>query len=127
MELSAAEAMALEPELRCTRALLSPSTGVVDSHAYMAALLGSAENNGAVLALSTPVLARPAITCRTHWTLTGHSLDTLDTYWTLARPAITCRTSTITKLTTLPGLHSDNYAPFWVKFPPPSTSTRFIF
>lgn len=30
--LSAAEASALEPQLRCTAALLSPSTGVVDSH-----------------------------------------------------------------------------------------------
>ena len=30
--LSAAEAMAMEPNLRCTAALLSPRTGIVDSH-----------------------------------------------------------------------------------------------
>lgn len=40
--LSAAQARALEPELACTRALMSPSTGIVDSHALMQALLGDA-------------------------------------------------------------------------------------
>jgi len=38
--LTAKEAMALEPELKCTGALLSPSTGIVDSHGYMLALEG---------------------------------------------------------------------------------------
>jgi L-2-hydroxyglutarate oxidase LhgO len=37
-------------------ALLSPSTGIVDSHAFMAALLGDAEAHGAMLALNTPVV-----------------------------------------------------------------------
>jgi L-2-hydroxyglutarate oxidase LhgO len=55
-ELSAAEALALEPALACTGALLSPSTGIVDSHAFMLALLGDAEDAGAVLALRSPVL-----------------------------------------------------------------------
>jgi len=49
--LTAAEACAFEPALRCTGALLSPSTGIVDSHAYMLALLGEAEAHGALLAL----------------------------------------------------------------------------
>lgn len=49
-------ARALEPELRCVAALLSPSTGIVDSHALMLALLGDAERQGAVLALRSPVL-----------------------------------------------------------------------
>ncbi len=48
-------ARALEPEVRCVAALLSPSTGIVDSHAYMLALLGDAEQRGAVLALRAPV------------------------------------------------------------------------
>ena len=55
--LSAAEAQALEPELRCTAALMSPSTGIVDSHELMLALLGEAEQHGAVVALNAPVLS----------------------------------------------------------------------
>jgi L-2-hydroxyglutarate oxidase LhgO len=52
--LSAAAACALEPALACAGALLSPSTGIVDSHGLMTALLGDAENAGALLALRTP-------------------------------------------------------------------------
>lgn len=40
-------AVKLEPSLRCHAALLSPSTGIVDSHALMLALLGDAEFHGA--------------------------------------------------------------------------------
>ena len=54
-EISAAEAMAMEPALACEGALLSPSTGVVDSHGFMLALLGEAEAHGAMLVLNTPV------------------------------------------------------------------------
>ena len=54
--LSAAEARALEPELTCVRALLSPSTGIIDSHALMLALQGDAERHGAVVAFQTPVV-----------------------------------------------------------------------
>lgn len=50
-------ARALEPGLRCDAAILSPSSGIVDSHGLMLALLGDAENNGGVLALSSPVAA----------------------------------------------------------------------
>ena len=53
--LGAAEAQALEPALHCTAALLSPSTGVVDSHAYMLALQGEAEAAGALFAFLSPV------------------------------------------------------------------------
>jgi L-2-hydroxyglutarate oxidase LhgO len=42
-----AEARRLEPALRCDAALVSPSTGIVDSHALMLALQGDAENHGA--------------------------------------------------------------------------------
>ena len=49
------DARALEPELECVAALLSPSTGIVDSHALMIALLGEAEQHGATLALQSPV------------------------------------------------------------------------
>ncbi len=54
--LDAAEARALEPNLACTGALLSPSTGVFDSHAYMLALQGEAEADGALFVFNSPVL-----------------------------------------------------------------------
>jgi L-2-hydroxyglutarate oxidase LhgO len=54
--LSAAEAVALEPNLRCTSALLSPVTGIIDSHAYMLALQGDAENAGAACVFHSPVV-----------------------------------------------------------------------
>jgi hypothetical protein len=44
----------MEPALECASALWSPSTGIVDSHAYMTALLGDAERAGAALRLLTP-------------------------------------------------------------------------
>jgi L-2-hydroxyglutarate oxidase LhgO len=47
-------ARALEPALQCVAALQSPSTGIVDSHAYMLALQGDAEDHGAVLAMHSP-------------------------------------------------------------------------
>ncbi|MBE0475357.1 NAD(P)/FAD-dependent oxidoreductase, partial [Rhodoferax sp.] len=53
--LSAEEARQLEPQLVCEAALLSPSTGIVDSHALMLALLGDLENAGGVLALNSPL------------------------------------------------------------------------
>jgi L-2-hydroxyglutarate oxidase LhgO len=53
--LTAAEARALEPELRCVAAYLSPSTGVIDSHALMLALQGDAEARGAMIAFRSPV------------------------------------------------------------------------
>ena len=53
--ISAAEAQALEPALRCDAALLSPSTGIVDSHGFMLALQGDMENAGGLLALCSPV------------------------------------------------------------------------
>jgi L-2-hydroxyglutarate oxidase LhgO len=49
-------AQALEPALHCEAALFSPSTGIVDSHAYMLALRGNAEEAGAAFAFHTPLL-----------------------------------------------------------------------
>jgi L-2-hydroxyglutarate oxidase LhgO len=53
--LSGAEACALEPALSCVGALLSPSTGIIDSHAYMLALRGDAEAAGALFAFHAPL------------------------------------------------------------------------
>ena len=54
--LSGAEARGLEPALNAERALLSPSTGIIDAHAFMLALQGDAEAHGATIAFETPVL-----------------------------------------------------------------------
>jgi L-2-hydroxyglutarate oxidase LhgO len=51
--LSAAEAQALEPALHCHAALLSPSTGIVDSHGLMLALQGDLEAAGGMVALGS--------------------------------------------------------------------------
>ncbi|MCX8999275.1 NAD(P)/FAD-dependent oxidoreductase [Rhizobiaceae bacterium BDR2-2] len=48
------EALSLEPSLSCLAALHSPSTGIIDSHTFMLALLGDAENEGASVAFNTP-------------------------------------------------------------------------
>jgi len=53
--LEAAQAQALEPALQCSAALLSPSTGIVDSHGLMLSLLGEAEAHGSMLALKSPL------------------------------------------------------------------------
>ncbi|MEM7744317.1 MAG: NAD(P)/FAD-dependent oxidoreductase [Pseudomonadota bacterium] len=54
-QIPASEARTMEPELDCQGALYSPSTGIVDSHGLMLALLGEAEAHGAMLVLNTPV------------------------------------------------------------------------
>jgi len=58
--IDAAEARALEPAVHCTAALLSPATGIIDSHSYMLALRGDAESAGASIAFRAP-LATAAI------------------------------------------------------------------
>lgn len=46
-----------EPALQAHAALLSPDTGIIDSHALMQALLADAEQSGAQLALASPIQA----------------------------------------------------------------------
>ena len=53
--LNGTELKALEPQLKAVAGLLSPSTGIVDSHALMLALQGDAEAAGALLALLASV------------------------------------------------------------------------
>ncbi len=53
--LNEAVARSLEPALRVAGALLSPSTGIVDSHALMLALQGDAEAAGAAIVCHAPV------------------------------------------------------------------------
>lgn len=54
--LSAAEAKAREPELTTHAALLSPESGVMDSHGLMVALQGRIEDAGSAVVLSTPFI-----------------------------------------------------------------------
>ena len=53
--LSGAEARALEPALACVGALHAPSTGIIDSHGFMLALIGDAES--AAIAYRAPFLS----------------------------------------------------------------------
>ena len=54
-EMSAAEARAMEPALRCVAALHSPSTGILDAHAYMLSLRGELEDAGGAIAFGSNV------------------------------------------------------------------------
>ena len=54
--LDRAQVTRLEPQLECTAALLSPETGIVDSHGLMLALQGDAESHGTVVAFNSPVI-----------------------------------------------------------------------
>lgn len=54
--LSKADAVALEPELQVSEALHSPSTGIVDSHGFMTAMIGQAETEGAMFVYRSPFL-----------------------------------------------------------------------
>ncbi|RCS25741.1 NAD(P)/FAD-dependent oxidoreductase [Phyllobacterium salinisoli] len=78
-QLSAVEAKAMEPELACTAALFSPSTGIIDSHGLMLALQGDAELKGATVAFNTRLLSGEAggegIVLRTTDTQTGRSYE----------------------------------------------------
>ncbi|KAG0933165.1 hypothetical protein G6F31_016380 [Rhizopus arrhizus] len=56
--ISGEDAMRLEPALQCTAALVSPSTGIVDSHALMLSFQGDAENAGAQCVRVRPAIRR---------------------------------------------------------------------
>ena len=55
--LDSVEARRLEPALACRAALLSPETGIVDSHGLMLALRGDIEDRGGALAFNAPLEA----------------------------------------------------------------------
>ncbi|XP_023638029.1 L-2-hydroxyglutarate dehydrogenase, mitochondrial [Capsella rubella] len=50
------DAMRMEPQLRCVKALLSPESGILDAHSFMLSLVGEAENNHATFSYNTVVL-----------------------------------------------------------------------
>ena len=53
--IDASQAHALEPEVRCVRALWSPATGIIDSHGLMTALRADLERKGSHVVLRSPV------------------------------------------------------------------------
>ena len=55
------EAKALEPNLKCSAAILSSTTGIVDSHGYMLSLLGGFEDAGGMVAYQSPLLSAKPI------------------------------------------------------------------
>ncbi len=71
-------ARALEAELSCIGALLSPQSGIVDSHGYMRALWGEIEDRGGMIAFETMV---ERISYRApHWQVrfSGHDAGTIE-------------------------------------------------
>lgn len=59
--LDAKQAQTLEPALACSAALLSPSTGIIDSHGLMLAFQGDAENAGAQCVFHCPFESAKAL------------------------------------------------------------------
>ena len=53
--LDAKETLKLEPDLNATGALLSPSTGIIDTHGLMLSYQGDAEDHGTMIAFNAPV------------------------------------------------------------------------
>ncbi|MGL4635728.1 MAG: NAD(P)/FAD-dependent oxidoreductase [Beijerinckiaceae bacterium] len=71
-------AAALEPNLRCSAALRSSQTGIIDSHSYMLALQGDLESAGGAIAFSTPLLRVEKLTQGWRVHFGGAEADTLD-------------------------------------------------
>ncbi|QWE07871.1 NAD(P)/FAD-dependent oxidoreductase [Polynucleobacter ibericus] len=55
------QATTMEPELQCVAAVLSASTGIVDSHAFMLSLLGGFEDAGGMIAYQSPLMSAKPI------------------------------------------------------------------
>jgi len=59
--ISGEETKILEPKLHCSAAILSESTGIVDSHGFMLSLLGGFEDAGGMIAYHSPLLSAKPI------------------------------------------------------------------
>src|SRR3954470_14999556 len=58
--LTPAEVEPLEPAVRCVGAVMSSTTGIIDSHAYMESLVGDLEAHGGAIAFHTEVVSGAA-------------------------------------------------------------------
>lgn len=92
--LEPAEVAQLEPEVRCVGALLSPSTGIIDSHQYLLALQADLEARGGRVVLNSHVT-------RIGRTGDGFAIFTGDA----AEPGIRCR-----RVINAAGLHAQGVA-----------------
>lgn len=72
-----AEVREMEPELRFAGAVFSPSSGIVDQHELMNAILGDAEAHGAALALNAPVVSGRSLPGGIELTVGGSERTTL--------------------------------------------------
>ncbi|HXA93480.1 MAG TPA: NAD(P)/FAD-dependent oxidoreductase [Steroidobacteraceae bacterium] len=80
--LETAQVRALEPEVHCTAALLSPSTGIIDSHGLMHSLAGDIERAEGQIALRTEFrAARARMGAVEVETLGGDTACTLSARW----------------------------------------------
>ena len=59
--IAAEQAKVMEPELDCAAAVLSASTGIVDSHGLMLSLLGGFEDAGGMIAYQSPLISAKPI------------------------------------------------------------------
>ena len=97
--LSSAQVRELEPEVDAIAGLLSPTTGILDSHAFMLSLQGQYEQAGGVTAFATPVTALEqgnselivycdeySVSCNTLINAAGHSAPQLAGALTLDAP-----------------------------------------
>ncbi len=66
----------LEPDVDGSWAILSPSTGIVDSHQLMLALRGDLESAGGMLAVSSPVESGAVVKLGTHRLTVGGATPT---------------------------------------------------
>lgn len=86
--LDKAEVKKVEPEIVCHAALRSPSSGIIDSHALMLALLGEAEAHGALLALRSKAVRISKAS--TGFTVSVHAADTGETATLRCANVINC-------------------------------------
>ncbi|GAB4139227.1 MAG: NAD(P)/FAD-dependent oxidoreductase [Planctomycetota bacterium] len=105
--LEAEDAARIEPELSCRAALFSPRTAILDSEALLRALLADAEEHGAILVRSSPVLGGACTASGTRLDVGGASAGTL-----LAATVVNCA-----------GIHACRVAGSLVGFPAASIPT----
>lgn len=72
------EVLRLEPEITCHSAILSPSTGIMDTHNLMLAFLGDAEAAGALVAFRSEVTDVEPVAGGFKITVVGHSGERID-------------------------------------------------
>ncbi len=72
--ISGDQARALEPALGCDLAIHSPSTGIIDAHDLMHALLGDAEQHGAMLAVQSSFVTAEQVQGLWHAQVLGETI-----------------------------------------------------